>query len=92
MREMSVTEQRYKAVGEIAEMSRVLAPGGRWLLADVVPRGTTRYVIRFLGMKRFREREPLDAMLADARLAVLAERRVPGLGGQVPVLAIGADS
>ncbi len=76
-----------KAVGEVA---RVLAPDGRWLLADFLATGLMRYVRRLLRMNRFPERESLDAMLAAAGLRVLATRRVAGLHGQVAVLAIGA--
>jgi ubiquinone/menaquinone biosynthesis C-methylase UbiE len=76
----------------IAEVARVLAPGGRWLLADFVPMGMMRYVSRLLRLKRFQDRGRLEGMLSDAGLAVVAERRVPRLGGQVPVLAIGAKT
>ena len=74
-----------KAVGEIA---RVLAPGGRWLLADFLATGLVRYVRRLLRMTRFPERESLSAMLAPAGLHVLRDRKVLALGGQVAVLAI----
>lgn len=73
-----------------AEVSRVLKPSGRWLLADFVPTGLTRHVLGLLRMTRFRARVPLDAMLLAAGLQVVGERLVPGLGGQVPVLAIGS--
>ena len=73
----------------IAEVARVLTPGGRWLLADFVASGLMRYVRRMLRMRQFPEREQLDAMLETAGLRVVAERRVRGLRGQVPVLAIG---
>ena len=76
-----------KAVGEVA---RVLAPGGRWLLADFVASGLLHYVRRLLRMKRFPERESLAAMLRPIGLALVGERKVPGLLGQVAVLAIGA--
>ncbi len=72
----------------IAEIARVLAPGGSWLLADLVATGAMRYVRRLLRMRRFRERRELETMLDKAGLAVFAERQVPGLGGQVPALAI----
>lgn len=74
----------------IAEIGRVLAPGGRWLLADFMPAGVMRLVRRLFRMGQFPVRGELDAMLSDARLSVEVERRVPGLGGQVTVLAIGA--
>lgn len=74
----------------VAEIARVLAPGGRWLLADFVATGLMRYVRRLLRIRRFPERVSLDAMLAPAHLSVLAERKVLGLHGQVAVLAIGS--
>ncbi len=74
----------------IAEIRRVLAPGGQWLLADFMPTGVMRLVRRFLRMHQFPVRGELDAVLLDAGLAVATERRVPGLGGQVTVLAIAA--
>jgi hypothetical protein len=40
-------------------------------------------------MRQFPERAQLDAMLQAAGLRIVAERRVRGLRGQVPVLAIG---
>jgi len=73
----------------IAEMGRVLAPGGRWLLADFMPTGLMRWFRRLFHMGQFPVRGELDALLSDAGLAVEAERSVPGLGGQVTVLAIG---
>jgi len=73
----------------VAEVGRVLAPSGRWLLADFLATGLMRYVRRLLRMRRFPERESLKAMLAPAGLAVVTERKVPGLHGQVAVLAIG---
>jgi ubiquinone/menaquinone biosynthesis C-methylase UbiE len=74
----------------IAEIRRVLAPGGRWLLADLMPEGVMRLVRRLFRMGQFPVRGELDAMLSDAGLVVEVERRVPGLGGQVTVLAIRA--
>jgi ubiquinone/menaquinone biosynthesis C-methylase UbiE len=73
----------------IAEVARVLTPTGRWLLADFVASGLARYVRRLLRMRQFPERAQLDAMLQAAGLRIVAERRVRGLRGQVPVLAIG---
>ena len=72
----------------IAEVARVLTPTGRWLLADFIPSGYVRYVRRMLRLHQFLERRELEANLADSRLAVVSERRVPGLGGQVRVLAV----
>jgi ubiquinone/menaquinone biosynthesis C-methylase UbiE len=73
-----------------AEIARVLAPGGRWLLADFLATGLLRHVRRLLRMRRFPEREALSAMLSPVGLRVLRERKVVGLHGQVAVLAIGA--
>ena len=73
----------------IVEVARVLAPGGRWLLADFVASGLMRYVRRLLRLRRFPERGEIGAMLASAGMGVLAERRVPGVGSQVPILVIG---
>lgn len=73
----------------IAEVARVLTPGGRWLLADFVATGFMRYVRRLFRLTRFPERSVLDPMLAAAGLRVLSRRRVPGVGSQVPVLVIG---
>jgi SAM-dependent methyltransferase len=72
-----------------AEVARVLAPGGRWLLADFMATGLIGYVRRLLRQNRFPERAQLDAMLAHAGLAAVTARKVPGLGGQVSVVAIG---
>ena len=74
----------------IAEIGRVLAPGGRWLLADFMPAGIMRLVRRVFRMGQFPVRGELDATLTDAGLKVEVEQRVPGLGGQVSVLAIRA--
>jgi len=75
-----------------AEVARVLAPGGRWLLADFVATGLMRYVRRLLRLKQFPERGDVGAMLAPAGLCVVAERQARGLGGQVTVMAIGAST
>jgi ubiquinone/menaquinone biosynthesis C-methylase UbiE len=74
----------------VAEIARVLAPGGRWLLADFLATGLMRYVRWFFRMRRFPQRDSLNAMLAPAGLHVLMERKVFGLHGQVAVLAIGS--
>lgn len=74
----------------MAEIARVLKPGGRWVFADFVPTGVTRYFTRLFRMRQFPERERLDAMLALARLRVVAVGRVAGhVQGQISVLAIG---
>ncbi len=75
----------------IAEVRRVLAPGGKWLLADFMPTGVMRWVRRLVRMRQFPVRGELEAVLSEAGLAVSAERRVPGLGGQVSVVAIEAQ-
>lgn len=75
----------------IAEIARVLQPNGRWVLADFVADGFMRYVRRALRLRQFPERSQLDAMLGPAGLRVVAERKVRGLRGQVPVLAIGGS-
>lgn len=72
----------------VAEVARVLTPGGRWLLADFVPSGFMRYVRRLLRMGRFPERAHLVATLEQAGMQIVAERQVPRLRGQVPVVAI----
>jgi len=74
----------------VAEVARVLAPGGRWLLADFIATGFMRYVRKALRMKRFPERESLGIMLASVGLGIVSERAVSGLHGQVPVVAIGS--
>jgi ubiquinone/menaquinone biosynthesis C-methylase UbiE len=74
----------------IAEIHRVLAPDGKWLLADFMPSGFMRLVRRIFRMRQFPVRGEIDARLSDAGLVVRAERKVPGLRGQVTVLAIEA--
>jgi ubiquinone/menaquinone biosynthesis C-methylase UbiE len=73
----------------IAEVARVLKPAGRWMLADFVAVRLMRYVRRLLRLRQFPERAELDRLLAAGGLRVVGERQVPGLRGQVPVLAIG---
>jgi ubiquinone/menaquinone biosynthesis C-methylase UbiE len=73
----------------IAEVARVLKPGGRWLLADFIATGFMRNVRRLFRLRRFPERRVLDPLVAAACLQVLASRRVPRVGSQVPVLTIG---
>jgi ubiquinone/menaquinone biosynthesis C-methylase UbiE len=72
----------------IAEIARVLKPDGRWVLADFIAGGPMRWVFRLVRPKRFHERRKIDAMVAKAGLQVTAQRQVPGLWGQVSVLAI----
>ena len=73
----------------ISEVARVLTPAGRWLLADFIATGLMRYIRRLFRLRRFPERRLLDPMLAAAGLRVLSQRRVPRIGAQVPVLAVG---
>lgn len=69
----------------IAEVGRVLAPTGRWVLADVMPTGVFGYVLRRLGMRHALERVKVDSMLALTDLRVMDERRVRS---RIAVLAI----
>ena len=70
----------------VAELARVMAPSGRWILADFIATGWLRYVRRLFRLTRFLERDELDAMLASAGLRVVAERRVQS---RISVLSIG---
>src|SRR5579859_1914579 len=54
----------------IAEIRRVLASGGQWLLADFMPSGYMRLVRRIFRMRQFPVRGEIDARLADAGLVV----------------------
>lgn len=75
--------------GAIREVARVLAPGGRWLLADFMATGVIRSIRRLLRLRQFPDRSTLDPMLAAFGIAVVSGGRVPGLGGQLGVLVIG---
>ena len=72
----------------VSEVARVLAPEGRWLLADFVGQGFVRWWTQLLRLHRFFDRAGLDRFLAEAGLAVVAERPSRWLGKSVPVLAI----
>lgn len=72
----------------VNEVARVLAPNGRWLLADFIGRGFVRWVIQLRKLHRFYDRERLDSFLAEAGLVVVTERPSQWLGKSVPVLAI----
>jgi len=74
----------------IAEVARVLAPNGRWLLADFMATGLASYARRLLRLKQFPEQAQLEIMLAGAGLAAVTARKVPGLSGQISVMAIAA--
>jgi ubiquinone/menaquinone biosynthesis C-methylase UbiE len=76
-----------KAIGEVR---RVLAPGGRWLLADIVAKGPMALVARLLRIGHVVSPSRLDQMLRAEGLAVLTAKKVPGAAGNIPVLAIGA--
>ncbi len=75
----------------VAEVSRVMTPGGRWLLADFVASGFMKHVRSLLRLHQFPKRADLDGMLSDAGLKVVVDRRAPGLGGQIAVMAIAAE-
>ena len=68
-----------------AEVGRVLGADGRWLLADFVVSG----FLRLFMSQRFPRRPGLDRMFGDVGLGVRSQRRVAGLGRQVPILVIG---
>ena len=72
----------------VTEVARVLAPDGRWLLADFVGQGVVRTVTQLLRLHRFFDRKGLDNFIAEAGLVVVAERPSRWLGKSVPVLAI----
>jgi ubiquinone/menaquinone biosynthesis C-methylase UbiE len=76
-----------KAIGEVR---RVLAPGGRWLLADIIAGGLMVFVLELLRVGRVHRRSELVRMLAEGGLGVVAEKRAPGMAGYVPVMAISA--
>ena len=72
----------------VAEVARVLAPGGRWLLSDFIGRGLLRTATQLLRLHRFFDRKRLDDLLAQNNLVVVAEQPAGWLGRSVPVLAI----
>jgi ubiquinone/menaquinone biosynthesis C-methylase UbiE len=76
----------------IAEVARILTPGGRWVLADFVASGFMRQVRSLLRLHQFPERAVLEGMLSHAGLKVVADRRARRLAGQIAVMAIGAES
>jgi ubiquinone/menaquinone biosynthesis C-methylase UbiE len=71
-----------------AELARVLAPGGRWLLADFVVSGFLKPVRALLKIHQFPDRAHLQSILAEAGLNVVKEQRLSRLGGQVAVIVI----
>lgn len=72
------------------EVGRVLAPGGRWILADFVARGPVALVSRLLRVHQFPRPAQLDALLAGAGLEIVERRPVPWTAGNVSVMAIAA--
>jgi ubiquinone/menaquinone biosynthesis C-methylase UbiE len=76
----------------IAEVARILTPGGRWVLADFVASGFMRQVRSLLRLHQFPERADLEGMLSDAGMKVVTDRRIRRLAGQIAVMAIGAES
>lgn len=76
----------------VAEVARVLRPGGRWLLADFIARGPMRWVFRLFRPRRFHERDEFGRLLGPSGLGVTAESGVPGTWGQITALAIGRTS
>lgn len=73
----------------ISEIARVLAPGGRWLIADIMPAGLIGWVIRLFRIHQFPPRQNFEAAISRVGLKSMAERRVPRLGGQMNVVAVG---
>lgn len=72
----------------IAEVARVLRPGGRWLLAEFVASGFVGLVRKVLRLHQFPERADLQRRLWASGLRIVAEERVQGLHGQIAVMAI----
>lgn len=72
----------------IAEVGRVLAPGGSWLLADFIATGPMRWFFLLARPKRFHEMSKVQSMLAAGGLTVTSHKAVPRLWGQITVLAI----
>ena len=72
----------------IAEVARVLRPGGRWLLAEFVASGFVGLIRRVLRLHQFPEHADLQQRLLVSGLQVVAEERVQGLHGQIAVMAI----
>ncbi len=74
----------------VAEVARVLAPGGRWIIADFIATGPFGLFARMIGAHQFPSRDLFDAMLGAAGLGVVARRSVRRTLGNISVLAIGA--
>jgi malonyl-CoA O-methyltransferase len=74
----------------LAEIRRVLAPGGHLLLADAVATAWLRPVLALARARpRFHTGRELDAMLADVGLGPARRLPVPGLWGAVAVTVAG---
>jgi ubiquinone/menaquinone biosynthesis C-methylase UbiE len=76
----------------IAEVARVLRPGGRWVIADFMASGPAAVITRLLGAHQFPARDVFDAMLAGSRLRVVARRSVWRTLGNISVLAIAGQA
>jgi hypothetical protein len=69
----------------------VLAPGGRWLLAEFVASGFMSLVRSVLRLHQFPQRADLRGRLLISGLEVVAEQPAPVRGGQIVVMAIAAS-
>jgi ubiquinone/menaquinone biosynthesis C-methylase UbiE len=74
----------------IAEVARVLTPGGRWLLAEFVASGFMGLVRSALRLHQFPQRDDLRRTLLGSGLKVVAELAAPVRGRQIIVMAIAA--
>ncbi len=74
----------------VAEIARMLAPGGRWLIADFIATGPFGLVARLIGAHQFTSRDAFGAMLGAAGLKVVARRPLRRTLGNISVLAIAA--
>lgn len=73
----------------IAEVRRVLRPGGRWILADFIASGPAALALRMLRADRMPEQRRLEGLLERASLEILARQTVWRTLGQISVVAIG---
>jgi len=67
----------------LLEISRVLVPGGAFLLADALPTGWWRWVFAHDGHGTFCAPAQLGEMLAEAGMRVEGAHRVRGFGGTI---------
>lgn len=72
----------------IAEVARILTPGGRWILADFAASGFMKPIRSLLRLHHFQDRDHLQGVLQGAGLRIIEERRVRRSGGQIAVMAI----